>query len=152
MREIISVEHDTEWFGLASKAITALGEGQTQPTLKLCVPDPAEAPAYASGRQEYSAQSLETYVKAIDDFPTAYFDLVVVDGRARMACLRKSVERVAPGGVVLLDNSDYARYQAELERIWAEYQQTFERQDFLSPTPFAANIGSQITIFTRKAM
>ena len=39
------------------------------------------------------------------------FDLVVIDGRAREACLAASIEHVAPGGLIVFDNSKRGRYK-----------------------------------------
>ena len=43
------------------------------------------------------------------------FDLVVVDGRARVACLQHAAKRLAPGGIVLFDDTQRPRYRAGLE-------------------------------------
>jgi predicted O-methyltransferase YrrM len=37
-------------------------------------------------------------------------DLVVVDGRARVACVRQALPRLASDGVLLLDNADRDEY------------------------------------------
>jgi predicted O-methyltransferase YrrM len=39
---------------------------------------------------------------------------VVVDGRARADCLRRAVEALTPGGLIVFDNSDRKRYQPAL--------------------------------------
>ena len=54
------------------------------------------------------------YVGAIDTHGGGPYDLVVVDGRARSACLAAARRHLAPGGVIVLDNSDRERYQAAL--------------------------------------
>ena len=132
---------------MASETLAGLGDGHTRPELNLCKPQDGSEPGFASGREIHADQSFEDYAKAIHSYPKEFFDLIVVDGRARMACLRECVDHLAPGGAILLDNSDYARYQTELQSFEAEFATRFERRDFLSPTPFAANIGSQTTLF-----
>ena len=41
----------------------------------------------------------------------AEFDLVVVDGRDRVNCVRQAVQCLTPTGVILLDDTERARYQ-----------------------------------------
>ena len=45
----------------------------------------------------------------------AAFDLVVVDGRARVACVRAALEHLTDADVVLLDNADRDEYSAVLD-------------------------------------
>lgn len=47
------------------------------------------------------------------------WDLIVVDGRDRVHCLREGVEALSPRGVVLLDNSDRPQYALGLEHLRA---------------------------------
>lgn len=50
------------------------------------------------------------YVRAVDDV-AGEFDLVVIDGRAREACLEQALPRLAPGGLIVFDNVDRQRYR-----------------------------------------
>jgi len=50
------------------------------------------------------------YCRAIHDGGNAY-DVVVVDGRDRVNSLKQSIDRLSPGGVLLLDDSKRPRYQ-----------------------------------------
>lgn len=48
-------------------------------------------------------------------FPNEYFDLILIDGRVRMNCLKNATPKLKVGGVLIFDNSD--RYElSELER------------------------------------
>lgn len=49
------------------------------------------------------------YCRAIHKIDQAY-DLVLVDGRDRVNCIRQSVLRLKNGGVIILDDSDRERY------------------------------------------
>lgn len=42
----------------------------------------------------------------LDEFPPNYFDLVIVDGYDRDACMRASIDKVKAGGYLFFDNSD----------------------------------------------
>jgi hypothetical protein len=48
----------------------------------------------------------EAYIRCVHD-AGGPFDVIVVDGRHRFACAREAVAALAPGGMILLDNSDW---------------------------------------------
>jgi predicted O-methyltransferase YrrM len=56
------------------------------------------------------------YVHAIDAVP-GDFDLVVVDGRARIACVQMALGRLKPCGLILLDDSWRREYREGLARL-----------------------------------
>lgn len=60
------------------------------------------------------AEGPDAYVGAIAE-AGGPFDLVVVDGRHRAACLAAARAHLAPGGLVLFDDSGRARYRAAIE-------------------------------------
>jgi predicted O-methyltransferase YrrM len=68
-----------------------------------------QAPRTPSRRRGHEHLDFTDYVGAIDDVP-GQFDLVVVDGRARVACARRALPRLAPDGVLLLDNANRDEY------------------------------------------
>jgi len=149
--EVVSVEHDAQWFDTAQEALGDADETVAKRSMILHEPSAEATKVFTSGDKKYDGMSFEAYSRAIEEFPEGYFDLIVVDGRARMACLHNCMKQLSKTGVILLDNSDYARYQTELNRFWQAHQEDFERTDFLSPTPFSSNIGSQTTVFMRQS-
>jgi hypothetical protein len=110
---ITSVEHDSSWYELVR---THVG-----PAADVILRAPR-----AGGRlySEVDDHSFDEYVAAIDGFPPGSFDLVVVDGRCRVAALTRSIEKVKPGGFLLLDDSERARYgEAEsILRAWPAFR------------------------------
>jgi predicted O-methyltransferase YrrM len=56
------------------------------------------------------------YINTIDrqDQP---FDLIVIDGVWRSECLLRSIDHLAPGGIILLDDSDREEYQAAYRKL-----------------------------------
>jgi hypothetical protein len=66
-------------------------------------------PSVPSRRRGHGGLDFSDYVQSIDRVP-GDFDLVVVDGRARVACVRQALPRLAADGVLLLDNADRDEY------------------------------------------
>lgn len=56
----------------------------------------------------------QKYVSAIDEVE-GEFDMIVVDGRHRAACLAHASPRLANGGILLFDDSGRSRYRAAIE-------------------------------------
>jgi predicted O-methyltransferase YrrM len=53
----------------------------------------------------------DDYVTCVADEPDDSFDLVIVDGRARVECVRRSMPKVKPGGLLVLDDTGRPRYR-----------------------------------------
>lgn len=107
--EVHSVEHH-RGFGEMMQAELADPQRYAKVSLRIVDPVPSEHPVVGSQKEGHQGLDFAAYVDAIDDVPGA-FDLVVVDGRAREACLLKAKERLAPGGIVVFDNSRRKRYR-----------------------------------------
>lgn len=109
---VTSVEHDPLW---------ALEIGEMLPdNADLAVVQPFRVqgggPIAGSSRRGFSGLDFSDYVLAIDETPLQ-FDVIVVDGRAREACLVKAMSRLAPGGLIVLDNVERARYRKALAAV-----------------------------------
>lgn len=79
-------------------------------TFRVIEPTASDRPVVASAKEGHRGLDFAEYVAAIDAVD-GDFDLVVVDGRAREACLRAAQRRLAPGGIVVFDNSRRRRYR-----------------------------------------
>jgi hypothetical protein len=85
---VCSVEHDKYWFERVRKTVTADNVTLLHRNLE------------GDG----------AYCRAIRD-GGGVFDLVIVDGRDRVNCVRQALGYLSPGGVLLLDNSERPRYR-----------------------------------------
>jgi hypothetical protein len=103
---IVGVEHDREWYEQVSSHSPA--------SARLVFAGPAPEGRVRSGS---AAGAFDEYVRVIDSFDDAYFDLVILDGRVRVACGLAAMNKVADGGMLLLDDSDRARYRALSEAL-----------------------------------
>jgi hypothetical protein len=70
-------------------------------------------PATPSRRHGHRGLDFTDYVRAIEAVD-GQFDVIVIDGRAREECLRRSVSRLAPDGLLVFDNCNRPRYQQAL--------------------------------------
>jgi hypothetical protein len=109
--EVHSVEHHAEfaasvepWLGAFPNVVLYL-----EPPVALA------APVTPSGKEDYAGQDFTAYVSTIDAVD-GEFDLVVIDGRAREACLDRAVSRLAADGLVVFDNSRRRRYRPAIAR------------------------------------
>jgi hypothetical protein len=106
------VEHDKEWYGQLAEI---LGSGT-----RLLFQPPASTGSITSVA---AAGHFDDYVVAIDGERDGSLDLVIVDGRARVECVGRAMAKVKPGGLLLLDDTDRARYRpaVELLRGWERH-------------------------------
>lgn len=113
-RQVAFVEHDGD-FAAVLKRLT---EGVYNVSGVLIPPEinPRQALVAPSGRVGYENCDFENYVAAIRD-AGGPFDMIVIDGRARNACLKEAVKHVKPNGIILFDNSRRERYRLAIEQV-----------------------------------
>ncbi|WP_447646672.1 class I SAM-dependent methyltransferase [Nocardioides zeae] len=111
---VVSIEHDVDWAASVRPALP--------PNAELRVVPPVDArtrltrDVVPSAKPGFADLDFADYVAEVDRV-AGPFDLVVVDGRAREACLERAVGRVARGGLVVVDNVDRARYRDAIARV-----------------------------------
>jgi predicted O-methyltransferase YrrM len=128
VKQVISVEHNPEWFNSMQQELTARAIRNAEIHLKeaeLRLEEksellPREALHYASVFEAYNKFEFSAYAKMIEQWPEDSFDLVIVDGRARPSCLHHAWARVKKGGYLILDNSDRPHYRQEVLKIEAK--------------------------------
>jgi len=132
VKEVFSVEHDKEWFekvsGVLKKSkVDNVEISLLQPTkdINRITKSPANPDAYISGGERYKGMSFENYAKSIDKFPNDYFDIILIDGRARPSCFKHSVNKIKVGGHLILDNAERSHYSYIHDRMsndgWQKY-------------------------------
>jgi predicted O-methyltransferase YrrM len=80
---VVSVEHDQAWADIVRARLRA-----------------------GNYSVDYIFAQQQDYANALDVYPDASFDLILVDGLRRDACLSRALGKLKPGGYVYLDNSD----------------------------------------------
>jgi hypothetical protein len=139
-RHLISVEHDQEWACKVSDAMKKKRyENWTYHVIKPAESevsarcDPANPRSYASASSKYQHLSFKDYVRAVDDYPDGYFDIILIDGRARPSCLYHSVNKVKRGGYLILDNAERPHY-AFIHKALGNYH--WKGFNFYGPGPY----------------
>lgn len=109
---VISVEYDGSW---ADTMEPLLPENVR---LVREVPDRLSGAPGEVGSQRMGFRHLNfaDYVDAIV-CQEGLFDLIVIDGRAREACLGKALTKLADGGVIVIDNTNRRRYRRALRSL-----------------------------------
>jgi hypothetical protein len=106
--ELISVEHHPEWFAKVQKEVQRreyLGwKGfLREPDARDLGGAVARVPgSYESQFPGYTANTFQAYATTIEDFPDRSFDLVLVDGRARVSCVHHAASKVKRNGWLVL--------------------------------------------------
>jgi hypothetical protein len=96
---LLSIEFDPGWHGRVVREI----KGYSNVECRFIPPDhPLDQPTV----RDYDP--VPSYVAAADEFPDSSLDFVVVDGHYRHACVRQVLAKIKPGGLLLIDNTDWA--------------------------------------------
>ncbi|HLP36084.1 hypothetical protein [Lacibacter sp.] len=156
VNKLYSVEHNEQWFGNVSDAIKTEGIQNIdlrlyRPVVKINDPkvDCSDPKNYISCMGEFKDLNFETYVKSIAAFPDNYFDLIIVDGRARPSCIQHAMPKVKTGGVLLVDNADRAYYLSHFPELRDE--DNWDEKAFIGHFPYCpASILGTTILFTKK--
>lgn len=116
---VTSVEHDQAWGELMVERTRA----DANIAIRIVPPARSREPRFPSGVRAWKGWDFAQYVAAIDREP-GMFDLIVDDGRCRVACLERAASRLAEGGLLLFDNSNRQRYRNALESTGMRRQVT----------------------------
>lgn len=111
---IDSVEHHRDFGEMIRAELSNLdGVRADHRVLHVVEPAPSDDPAIGSHKEGMGGLDFAEYVGHIDTVG-GEFDLIVIDGRAREACLTAALGHLAIGGVIVFDNTFRRRYRAAL--------------------------------------
>jgi predicted O-methyltransferase YrrM len=135
---VTSIEHNSGWHSLLSES------KPINVTVKLIEPSKSKTPKIASSKKGFFNLDFDSYVTSIR-LSDRKFDLIVVDGRARLDCIEESAKHLKAGGIIFLDNSQRHRYSKAKQILGPE----FEAVRFFGLTP-ASPIPTFSTAFVNK--
>lgn len=127
--KVVSIEHERAWYELVHSSIAYHSIQNCQ--YLFIEPSNLILPGYESS--QYRDSSFRAYAAAIDAYPDGYFDVILVDGRARVACIQHAFPKLKGGGLLFLDNSNRVRYALGVEQL---NNQGWQRLDFVSRVPY----------------
>lgn len=112
--EVHSVEHHEGWYHKVREDLSQFSNLRLnwKPAIQI---DGGAKQAIVDESQD--GLDYNDYAQSISVFPDAYFDIILVDGRARNACINNSIEKLKPGGYLILDNSNRNSYKTSLEKL-----------------------------------
>lgn len=152
-REVVTAEHNCDWFDALKAALSEsekkrwtgilhqAEEGKITESLDASVPE-----HYYTDDENYRYYHFRSYVCSVDQFADESFDVVLVDGRSRPACLIHALLKVKVGGLLVLDNSDREYYlEKTMQRIQEKYVPIITNQ---GASPYAVEF-SRTTIWRR---
>lgn len=155
VENVISVEHDSEWYSITKNAINEDNLGNVN--YKLIKPqayDKYEKDNYLitdeciSSRGEFAEMNFKEYVNEIKKYKDKFFDLVIIDGRARQSCIAVATGKIKKGGILLLDNAEREFYLTSNKEMLDA--QKWERKDFVGHFPFSpASILNKTSVFKK---
>jgi predicted O-methyltransferase YrrM len=132
---VVSVEHDEAWRSRVQSKIDTLGIANCRLMLVRST-EVNRAEIEATPWRQYLSDASDglfrDYVATIDEFPDDHFDLVVIDGRCRAACIGHSVPKLRRGGLLLLDDSERDAYKGAIDALegWEKIEiQGFRHQE-----------------------
>lgn len=110
-----SVEHHR---GFGEMMIERIDE-HPNATITIVEPVASDRPAVPSLKEGQRGMDFADYVAQIDRLTSdgELYDLIVVDGRAREACLAAGLRHLAPDGIVVFDNSWRIRYRRAIKAL-----------------------------------
>ncbi len=108
VKNIIAVENDKEWFNIISSNL------------------PSNAQIIFK-KLDYDGE----YCRTVLDH-SVRFNLIIIDGRDRVNCVKNSINRLTENGVIIFDNSDLPQYKEGVNFLIAN---GFKKLDFIGLSP-----------------
>jgi len=122
VKRVVSCEHDESWYRTISlKKVHNI-------EIK-CIP------------LEYGG----AYCREVANYTSA-FDIIIIDGRDRVNCVRNALNALKPSGIIIWDNSDRDEYRVGYHFL---FENNFKKIEFTGMTPIV-NYKSETGVFYRK--
>ncbi len=154
VEEVVTVEDNASWFKILTETVQAKGYqnwrgffvspepmGESRPRSHTNPDD------FKSSVRNLENMSFEKYARTIDQFPLEYFDLVLVDGRARPSCIQQAIPRLKKGGLLVVDNTERPHYFAHFQGILST--QFSIEEDRFAPVAYTPDF-TRTTILRKK--
>ena len=154
VERIVSIEHHREWYvtvtkELANRKIENVEYKLIEPIFseqydRSQIADPL---AYISDDENSIGMIYDDYAKSIMQYPDNYFDLVVVDGRARPSCMFHALTKIKKNGVLLLDQSERSYYLEKMRDFLKPHE--WLEISYMAPLPYNLHF-TETTFFIKR--
>lgn len=141
---VTTVEHDQEWYSAVKSSIHAANVDNVHLCLQPPIYLPESSPQFRSTLKQYQDYSFEAYIKAVDGFADSSFDLIMVDGRARVCCVERAINKVRQGGYLFLDNTEREEYLSAFD-----YLRHWRAHTFIGPVVNLKSYIARCTIWQK---
>lgn len=138
--EVITVEHNRQWFDFLMTDTNRPASTKWKPVLILpeekktgIALDYTNPDHYYTSDSNFVNNTFQAYASYIDKYADEYFDIVLVDGRARPSCLKHALRKVKKGGLLILDNAERSYYLNNNELSKNHFKLIL---DEMAPVPF----------------
>ncbi len=111
---LVSIEHSPEWFAKVGVALEYRGIAGDR---YLREASEGFDPDFGSSQPGYDTVNFRAYVNSIGMMTKESQDVILVDGRARCACLQAAQPKLKHGGLLILDDSARSIYQYTMAEI-----------------------------------
>lgn len=128
VNNVTSIEHVQEWTDMLNEKLEVKGFTNAK---VYCIPRESNKKTDAD---------YEKYARSIQHTEKKY-DVIVIDGRARVQCAIHAITHVKKKGIIVLDNSERERYQPIFKQL-----QKYPKKTFKGMTPHLTTL-SQTTIW-----
>ena len=96
---LFSIEHEEVWIHEVKKRVSSIHFAKWSPYLVL------------SKDKDSSVPHVDDYLAPLKKISNSSLDIVFVDGRHRVESIRRSMNLLKDGGIIILDNSDRTHYE-----------------------------------------
>lgn len=132
-KKLISIESDSNWHKLMSDFIYKNSFNNIN---LICNPPENDnniqfLSKYKTAFKNFDYKNFQSYVNIIDKFEKS-FDVIIIDGYCRSACIEKAIKKIKKKGLIVVDNSARERYQQGIK----ELNKISKRIDFKGPTSY----------------
>jgi hypothetical protein len=119
--KVTSIEHDILFYTELTKKIDGKCDYFLIPPTRIPSnnKNPESPDLFQSA--DLDGYSFENYVKSIDNFEDNFFDIVLIDGRARPSCIKRAIPKLKKNGKLILDNSDRIYYLSETSELLSDW-------------------------------
>lgn len=148
VQSVVTVEHEPLWGKKVEERLAAcqlancqllIVPPQEDPTT--IMKSPADPASFVSGAEQLRGFDFSEYVKTVAAFDDGWFDVVLIDGRARPSCFAHALPKVGKGGYIIWDNTERSHYSPAMSMAASG----FSFFDFPGPSPY-------VDFFTRTSV